>query len=128
MFAGTGEGYFREEIRGTGLPLRGGGIFVSSNEGGSWQRLPATNSPDFHWVNDLELGVDRPAPHLRRHAQRRVAIARRRSDMGAPARDQRPRRLPRSRVTARPVGGRALRLVRIVRAGDGVPVPARQRS
>jgi hypothetical protein len=57
MFAGTGEGYFREEIRGTGLPLRGGGIFVSNNEGGSWQRLPATNSPDFHWVNDLELGV-----------------------------------------------------------------------
>jgi hypothetical protein len=57
MFAGTGEGYFREEIRGTGLPLRGGGIFVSIDEGGSWQRLPATNSPDFHWVNDLELGV-----------------------------------------------------------------------
>ena len=23
MFAGTGEGYMREEIRGTGLPLRG---------------------------------------------------------------------------------------------------------
>ncbi len=60
MFAGTGEGYFREEIRGTGLPLRGGGIFVSNNEGGSWQRLPATNSPDFHWVNDLELGVADP--------------------------------------------------------------------
>ena len=29
MFAGTGEGYFREEIRSTGLPLRGGGIFVT---------------------------------------------------------------------------------------------------
>ena len=26
MYAGTGEGYFREEIRGTGLPLRGGGV------------------------------------------------------------------------------------------------------
>ena len=26
MYVGTGEGYFREEIRGTGLPLRGTGI------------------------------------------------------------------------------------------------------
>ena len=26
MYAGTGEGYFREDIRGTGLPLRGSGI------------------------------------------------------------------------------------------------------
>ena len=38
MFAGTGEGYFREEIRGTGLPLRGGGIFVTRDGGRSWQR------------------------------------------------------------------------------------------
>ena len=33
MYAGTGEGYFREEIRGTGLPLRGGGIFVTRDGG-----------------------------------------------------------------------------------------------
>lgn len=57
MYAGTGEGYFREEIRGTGLPLRGNGVFVSSNGGASWQPLPATGTPDFLWVNDLELGV-----------------------------------------------------------------------
>ena len=57
MFAGTGEGYFREEIRGTGLPLRGGGVFVSRTRGATWQRLPATATPDFYWVNDLELGV-----------------------------------------------------------------------
>ncbi len=57
MYAGTGEGYFREEIRGTGLPLRGSGIFITTNGGQSWQQLPATNSPDFHWVNDLEFGV-----------------------------------------------------------------------
>src|SRR5688572_26491933 len=57
MYAGTGEGYFREEIRGTGLPLRGNGIFMTSNGGGSWQQLAATNTPDFLWVNDLELGV-----------------------------------------------------------------------
>jgi hypothetical protein len=57
MFAGTGEGYFREEIRGTGLPLRGGGIFLSRDGGVTWQRLPATGGSDFHWVNDLELGI-----------------------------------------------------------------------
>ncbi len=57
MYAGTGEGYFREEIRGTGLPLRGGGVFETSNGGLSWRRLEATATPDFAWVNDLELGV-----------------------------------------------------------------------
>src|SRR5688572_21800963 len=60
MFAGTGEGYFREEIRGTGLPLRGTGIYVTTTGGRTWQQLPATNTPDFHWVNDLELGVNNP--------------------------------------------------------------------
>lgn len=60
MFAGTGEGYFREEIRGTGLPLRGGGIFTTTDGGATWQRLAATNNADFHWVNDLELGVSDP--------------------------------------------------------------------
>ena len=58
IYAGTGEGYFREEIRGTGLPLRGAGIFVSRNAGGSWQQLAATPTPDFYWVNDLEFGVN----------------------------------------------------------------------
>jgi hypothetical protein len=57
IYAGTGEGYFREEIRRTGLPLRGGGIFVSRDGGQSWSLLPATTSADFHWVNDLELGI-----------------------------------------------------------------------
>ena len=58
MYAGTGEGYFREEIRGTGLPLRGSGIYISTDGATSWQQLPATNTPDFHWVNDLEFGVN----------------------------------------------------------------------
>ena len=60
MYAGTGEGYFREEIRGTGLPLRGGGVYMTTNGGASFQRLAATTTPDFHWVNDLELGVNDP--------------------------------------------------------------------
>ena len=58
MFVGTGEGYFREEIRGTGLPLRGAGIYVTTTGGRSWHQLSATNTPDFHWVNDLEFGVN----------------------------------------------------------------------
>ncbi len=58
MYAGTGEGYFREEIRGTGLPLRGNGVFVTRDGGGSWQQLAATNTADFLWVNDLEFGVN----------------------------------------------------------------------
>ncbi len=60
MYAGTGEGYFREEIRGTGLPLRGGGVFVTDTGGVNWRHLDATATPDFHWVNDLELGVNDP--------------------------------------------------------------------
>jgi len=58
MYAGTGEGYFREEVRGTGLPLRGSGIYVTTDGARSWQQLPGTNSPDFYWVNDLEFGVN----------------------------------------------------------------------
>ena len=57
MFVGTGEGYFREEIRGTGLPLRGGGIFMTEDGSTSWRRVPGTDTSDFYWVNDLELGV-----------------------------------------------------------------------
>jgi photosystem II stability/assembly factor-like uncharacterized protein len=57
MYAGTGEGYMREEIRGTGLPLRGSGIFVTRDGGSTWQRLASTTSDDFLWVNDIELGV-----------------------------------------------------------------------
>ena len=77
MFAGTGEGYFREEIRGTGLPLRGGGIFRDTRRrrrrGSNW---PPRTSPDFHWVNDLELGVGDKPSDLRRDAHRRLAVAR----------------------------------------------------
>ena len=53
LYAGTGEGYFREAVRGTGLPLRGGGIFVSTNAGESWSILESTRTSDFYFVNDL---------------------------------------------------------------------------
>jgi photosystem II stability/assembly factor-like uncharacterized protein len=53
LYAGTGEGYFREVVRGTGLPLRGGGIFVSTDAGESWSILESTRTSDFHFVNDL---------------------------------------------------------------------------
>src|SRR5690348_12419761 len=53
IYAGTGEGYFREVIRGTNLPIRGNGIFVSRDAGASWQQLPATDGEDFYWVNKI---------------------------------------------------------------------------
>ncbi len=55
LYAGTGEGYFREEVLGTGLPLRGGGIFVTTDAGSTWSRLPGTDRSDFQWVNDLAV-------------------------------------------------------------------------
>ena len=53
LWAGTGEGYFREVERGTGLPLRGHGIFKTSDGGETWEWLAATRGEDFYWVNDL---------------------------------------------------------------------------
>jgi len=55
LYAGTGEGYFREDVRGTWLPLRGGGIFRSDDGGETWARLESTLSEDFHWVNDIAV-------------------------------------------------------------------------
>ena len=61
IYAGTGEGYFREEIRGTRLPLRGDGIFVTHDAGESWTQLPSTAaSEDFHWVNDVIMSPRDP--------------------------------------------------------------------
>ncbi len=61
IYAGTGEGYFREEQRGTALPLRGDGIFVTRDGGTTWTQLPSTTNPDFHWVNDLVISTHTPS-------------------------------------------------------------------
>jgi len=53
LYVGTGEGYFREIVRGTWLPLRGAGIFWTGDGGATWSQLPSTDTSDFHWVNDL---------------------------------------------------------------------------
>ena len=58
MFAGTGEGYFRRRDSRHGLAAarrRDLPDVVTAAPPGN--ALPATSSPDFHWVNDLELGV-----------------------------------------------------------------------
>lgn len=57
LYAGTGEGYFREEVRGTALPLRGDGIFVTRDAGATWTRITPAGSADFHWVNDLVVSA-----------------------------------------------------------------------
>ena len=57
LYAGTGEGYFREKVRGTGLPLRGGGIFKSEDGGASWAQLAKARKKAFLWVNDIVISV-----------------------------------------------------------------------
>jgi photosystem II stability/assembly factor-like uncharacterized protein len=61
LYVGTGEGYFREIVRGTWLPLRGGGIFKTEDGGATWSQLPSTQGPDFHWVNDLIVSPRNPS-------------------------------------------------------------------
>lgn len=61
LYAGTGEGYFREDIRGTAMAIRGDGIFVTHDAAASWTQLPSTkNNDDFHWVNDLAVSAHDP--------------------------------------------------------------------
>lgn len=79
LYVGTGEGFFREEQRGTALPLRGAGIFVTHDGGHSWQRLPSTATADFHWINDLVISAHDPK---RIYAATRTGVWRS-SDSGA---------------------------------------------
>jgi photosystem II stability/assembly factor-like uncharacterized protein len=60
IYIGTGEGYFREEVRGTWLPLRGAGVFVTHDGGATWTRLESTEGDDFFWVNDLIVSTKDP--------------------------------------------------------------------
>jgi len=79
IYAGTGEGFFREEVRGTGLPLRGDGIFKTSDGGATWTPLASTRTSDFAWVNDLIVS---PASEARVYAATRNGVWRSR-DGGA---------------------------------------------
>jgi photosystem II stability/assembly factor-like uncharacterized protein len=60
IYAGTGEGYFRETVRGTALPLRGDGIYVSRDSAETWEKLPSTSTADFQYVNDLAISTHDP--------------------------------------------------------------------
>ncbi len=60
LYVGTGEGYFREIVRGTWLPLRGAGIFKTEDGGTTWTQLASTDKPAFHWVNDLIVSLKDP--------------------------------------------------------------------
>ena len=60
LYVGTGEGYFREIVRGTWLPLRGAGIFKTEDGGATWTQLSTTANPAFHWVNDLIISPKDP--------------------------------------------------------------------
>ena len=51
IYAGTGEGF------GNGDAVRGAGIFKTINGGITWDQLPATNTPDFYYVNKLVISA-----------------------------------------------------------------------
>ncbi len=61
LYAGTGEGYFREEQRGTALPIVGDGIFVTHDAGITWSQLASTAGEDFDFVNDLVVSTHDPS-------------------------------------------------------------------
>jgi photosystem II stability/assembly factor-like uncharacterized protein len=80
IFAGTGEGYYREDIRGTNVPLRGNGIFATHDAGQTWTQLAQTaNNDDFHWVNDLIMS---PRDSQRLYAATRSGVWRSRDGGG----------------------------------------------
>src|SRR5258706_554903 len=60
IYAGTGEGYYREEVRGTSVEIRGDGIFVTHDGATTWTQLPATAGDDFAFVNDLAVSPHDP--------------------------------------------------------------------
>lgn len=49
IYAGTGEGYFN------GDAVRGAGILKTTDGGTTWTHLASTQTPDFHYVNDLVI-------------------------------------------------------------------------
>lgn len=73
LYAGTGEGYFREAVRGTSLPLRGAGIFKTTDAGETWARLESTDRGFFRWVNDIIVSHADP---LRVYAATRSGVFR----------------------------------------------------
>ena len=57
IYVGTGEGVYGVEYDGdlSSGDFRGAGIFKTTNGGGSWTRLPGTNTFDFYFVNDIVI-------------------------------------------------------------------------
>ena len=54
IYAGTGEGFFNGDM------VRGAGIFKTTDAGGSWSFLEATNGPNFFYVNDIVVSPNDP--------------------------------------------------------------------
>ncbi len=49
LYAGTGEGF------GNADATRGTGIYKTTDGGNSWNPMPSTTNPDFHWVNRMAI-------------------------------------------------------------------------
>ena len=65
IYAGTGEGYFNTS------GVRGAGIFKTTDGGASWAYLASTNTPDFHYVNDIVIS---PTNSQRLYAGTRTGV------------------------------------------------------
>ena len=71
LYAGTGEGFFNADA------VRGQGIFKSTDYGETWNHLPSTDNPDFHYVLKLATTNKKPQKdHQRIYAATRTGLFR----------------------------------------------------
>ena len=61
LYAGSGEGFF-DTVAGSGIlaASRGAGLFTTTNGGTTWTQMPATNTPDFYFVNRIAISPADP--------------------------------------------------------------------
>ncbi len=65
LYAGTGEGFFDNPTgESNATPIRGAGIFRTTDGGATWTQLPATANADFYFVNELAIDPANPAIFL----------------------------------------------------------------
>lgn len=55
IFAGTGEGHYNLDA------FRGAGVFRSIDGGATWAQVPATDAPEFYYVNRIAITADEKA-------------------------------------------------------------------
>lgn len=65
LYAGTGEGFFDNPTgESNATPIRGAGIFMTTDGGSTWTQMPSTANPDFYFVNELAIDPTSPSTLL----------------------------------------------------------------